>query len=1695
MEEVFDFDDLELESTEEKLTLPSWETLQNLIKPQPARINHPIPSETPRANYHITTEDILYPNGTKHKIAANLKAIHVLKQLEKSNRPASDEECKILIQYSGWGGIPQIFDPDNEKFAKEFIELKETLTYDEYVSARASTLNSHYTPKFLIKFMWQIAQKAGVTSGKFGEFGAGVGHFIGMMPPEINGKFTAIEIDSISGRIMKQLYPQAQIIIADIAKTLVKRNSLDLVIGNVPFDQVGPRDSDYVGYNLHNYCIGRALDALKPGGLAIVLTSASTMDSKSINARSNFASRAALLTAIRLPNNAFEEIGTEVVTDILVFQKGAKNSESFIDLQAIETPDNTGIMRINEYFANHKEQILGIPSNTGKMYGHMGSATISPYVAPPLTDLLTLPEMNVQQITMEETDLFGTVEEINSEIELPHPMREYCLFLHEDKIWQCRNQKGILFTDKNGQEFSGNERRKILHFINFKETLNQLLELQLNSQATETALQHYRNLLNQYYDFHIKNFGHLNNKIVHRNVQEDPDYLKLAATENIRKIIKTSLDGIKTNHLIYEKGDIYTKRTQHPWKEPETAENIEQAGMISYAYRHKIDIEYIASIMKISPEEAQTKLLNSKEFFEDPISRQIELKSAYLSGNVVKKLEIARELAPQNVPALEAVQPKPLRIEEIDFKLGSFWIPPQIVQSWMETSFNAQCKVNYSQAEDKWYVSTDYTTRYSMTEYQVADWDLFRLTENALNLKDPVVNRKEYDENGDEKLVVDQEATLTARQYQNELQDRFRNFVMGSNDISEQMENIYNTIFNSHVTRQYELPTFEIYPGAVGIINGRKFILREHQKRAVSRCIEGNTLLAHCVGAGKTAIMITAAAELKRLKLSSKTLIVVQNSTLQQFAEFAPKLYPNAKILVADKKDLVKEKRKRFLSRIAVVDWDMVIMAQSSFDMIKDDPDLVARHYEEQIEELRQILDECEDRPSIKEIERQIKQLKKMLEKLNDKKAEEDIIYFSDLGFTALFMDEAHNYKRNYFVTKMQRIRGLDRGASQRAFSLNLKIRHIMEKTGGRNIYFASGSIISNTLAELWTMVRYVSQDTLDEFGIGTFDRFASVFCGTETALELDAAGRFKMVQRFAKYCNVIELSKMFRTVADVILDEDLTEVERPPIKGGRPEQINITRSPIISRFMEYLCDLYEWFENSNNKRELSHIPLLIYGMSRKATIDPRLIDHRFPDDPNSKLNICVKNILNKYHEYRTIKGTQIVFCDLYRNVINKVELFNAWDEIKRKLIIGGIPENEIAIISDYNTDKQKSDLFEKVNSGEVRVVIGSTMRLGTGVNIQERLAVAHHIDCPFRPADMIQRDGRIVRQGNCIAEVEILRYGMEQTLDAGMYAILERKQKFINDAMKGRCARTIQEINDDAALDYASFSAAISGNDKLKRKVVIETRMKELDALERQFRRNIRIRMEQEAALINQIPDMKAEIPELEKFIQQYPKLELSSLALFYGDQQITGTITEKCEKLDQIINQGYFSASKNCSFLKPNGDYKMKDLRIGNLEFELTAYAQIIYGNRFDQDNTYIHFNLKKHSFSRLPVKTSDNAEDADKLLYAIRKLIADKPRELEKSRQELEAKIARLAKLKATPPEEFSSAKEKSALSVELEKIIYELNKTSEGIRRHYESENEPLLSDYFPQLGEVNTLSDTEIFDSENDDKNDNARLSA
>ena len=890
---------------------------------------------------------------------------------------------------------------------------------------------------------------------------------------------------------------------------------------------------------------------------------------------------------------------------------------------------------------------------------------------------------------------------------------------------------------------------------------------------------------------------------------------------------------------------------------------------------------------------------------------------------------------------------------------------------------------------------------------------------------------------------------------------------MDDRELALEVEQVYNECFNNYVLQQYDLPTFDVYPGASSVIDGKPFILREHQKRAVTRCIQENTLLAHAVGAGKTAVMITAAMELIRLKLATKTMIVVQNATLQQFAEFAPKLYPTANILVATKNDLVKEKRKRFLGRIATGKWDIVIIAQSSFNMIEDNPDLVRAKYQSELDEMERVQGtRCVtmqlNRRQKKAEEQRKRSLKNRLDKLEDRHASEDIVYFDQLGVDCIFMDEVHSYKRNFFVTKMTRVKGLNNAASQKAFSLTLKLNQIREKTGGRDIYTATGTPVTNQLPELFNMVRYVSPESLSAFHVDTFDRFASTFTQSETAMELNAAGRLKMVSRFCKFTNIVELSKMFRSCADVILPEDLTGIPKPPIKGGHPEQISLPRTEQVSRFMDYLSDVYTWFEQLDNskKREFTHIPLLIYGLSRKATIDLRLIAADAKDDPGSKLNVCVNKILEKYREYDSIKAAQVVFSDLFQLKNGKTVCFDVFREIKRKLIAGGIPADKIAIINDYKTDKQRQEVFDMVNSGDVRVIMGSTQKLGTGVNMQERLAVEHDLDAPFRPADAEQRTGRLVRQGNILPEVEVIRYGMAETLDAGMYQILTRKQKFINDALKGK-RRNMDEIN-DTSIDFASFSAQISGNPKLIRKVEVETRLRELQSLEYQFRRSVRRDEDLKSELERAIPRMEKDIERMKElaaypFPTDFPQIEINGVAL-------EGTSEYRVKQLaNHLTNKGIYQAIQHARREREDASIDLGYAKINGIEIELKAVCPFeIYRAREDQ--VVIRYRLAGESFYNGRIRVGSDVTTGSGLITSLKSVLDAKAKEAVGEAESLELNRQRLKQLAETEGKRvFKYADERIELQKELDKLLFELNEL-DLLHEDRRIEVMPRLSDY-------------------------------
>ena len=911
------------------------------------------------------------PTTPAARIEGNFKAIRLLKELKAEKRVPSHEEQITLSQFSGWGGLTEVF----MEGSRHYQALKELLSDEEYQTAQSSILDSYYTREYIIDFMWDLVrQELGIKSGKVAELGAGTGNFIGLAPFQKTYEFTAIEIDKISGNIAKTLYPESDIRIASL-ETVKLPEQYDLVIGNVPFGRFAPYDRNYRSYNawnLHNYFISRALDCLKENGHAVLLTSSSTMDKPgSMPQITN--GRAGLVKAYRLPNNTFA--GTEIIADILILKKGYRENLSG-NLQWVDTADNTGRIEVNSYFAQHPEHVFGKLSNTGKMYGKLNTPTVLPSdknlkehfdierkefmpalpEVPKNTDLFgnALPEATTPKV---EVISYAERTDIPEEKDPPENCREYSIFSTLDAAYQVIDGMGHRMKDRKGANLTIKETQKVHSFVKIKNALNELIEVQLDFNAPDEEIEDLRIRLRCIYNDHVAKYGVLSNKTIHKYCVEDPEYLKVAAIENCRKVTETNKAGIKTTKKVYEPSDILFKRTQWPWREPDHAENVVEAGLISHAYRNSIDLEYIARITGKDTESVRTELLASGEYFYNPAAQRIELKSHYLSGHIKMKIgEAQAHGLTANAEALKTVLPKPLTIEDIDFALGSFWLPAELVQKWIAKDLNGKVEIHYDEDSDSWKVDTDYRSRQLLNQYNLDKLDTVELIELILNLKDPVIQKSVWNaDRGTYVDVIDKEATLTARQYKNEIQNRFHDFVMDDRELALEVEQVYNECFNNYVLQQYDLPTFDVYPGASSVIDGKPFILREHQKRAVTRCIQENTLLAHAVGAGKTAVMITAAMELIRLKLAMKTMIVVQNATLQQFAEFAPKLYPTANILVATKNDLVKEKRKRFLGRIATGKWDIVIIAQSSFNMIEDNPDLVRAKYQSELDEMERV--------------------------------------------------------------------------------------------------------------------------------------------------------------------------------------------------------------------------------------------------------------------------------------------------------------------------------------------------------------------------------------------------------------------------------------------------------------------------------------------------------------------------------------------------------------------------------------------------------------------------------------------------------------------------------------------------------------------------------------------------------------------
>ena len=1588
-------------------------------------------------NHRIAPDDVLIPGGDVSKTKANIAAIKLLKELERDDRAATPEEKKILAQYVGWGGLPNVFKP-GDRFHQQISEL---LTPEELAAARASTINAHYTDRSVISSMWKLAERLGFHGGKVGEFGAGVGHFLGLIPDSLadQTKFRAVELDSVSGRILQKLYPAANVTVGGLEKTRIANNSLDMVIGNFPFGQNGPYDSRYPRLSLHNYFFARAVDAVKPGGLIVAVTSNSTLDNAvSRKAREWMAERADLVGAIRLPDNAFlKNAGTQVVTDIVILRKkgnGDFAGESFRDTVSVPTGDNSGDIEINEYYARNPEMLLGTLSNTGSMYReNMPTLTAR-------TGQDTAAELE-QAVARLPENIAGAIES-NLESEAvenaAEELREGEHFIRNNIVYVMQDGKPV--RKMNGDKMiSERDKGKIRSFINLTGAFNRTVQA-MTEDRPDAEIRERQHELERAYDEHVRKYGHISNSRSNTILRQDPNYLRISGLEY--RTTEVGENGVR-NKVVYHKSDIFSKRTMFKAEEPQSAASASDAATVSLNYRGKIDLPFIAKLIGKDVEQTKKELLSSERFYENPENGNVETAGRYLSGNVVEKLKVAEreaELNPdlrRNVTALEKVRPRRKNIDRIGFTLQSTWMPPEVIERWASAEFKIPVKIRYNKLADKW--SVEAPQRHSITAFQVGNADAIDILEGALNLSNVTI----YKKNAENKPVVDHDASVVARQYRAKLEELYHNFVMTTPEVAKLAEDAFHEKVNIFVPRHYDLPDLPHYPGAARIVNGKEFKLMDHQRKVVARGMEdGNALIAHCVGAGKTYAMITLAQELKRLKLAHKSLIVVQNATLQQFGESVMALYPNAKVLIADKRDLEGSKRKNFMSRVATGDWDIVVMAHSSFDMIPDKPELVRSRFKEEIDALEEAIRETGsgDKVTVKQLEQAKKRLEARMEKLNDRR-KDNVLYFDELGIDALFIDEAHEYKKNFFVTKMPNVKGLDKGSSEKAFSLSMKIEAVRQKTGGRNIFLATGTPVTNTLTELWTMVRYVSPQTLRDFNVESFDAFAALFTETVQAVEIDSAGRLRQVERFSKYNNIEELGKFFGAVADVVLPEQLKGVKRPPIKGGKPQNVVVPRSEMLGKLMNYLVDTYSWYEglSGNEKRENSHIPLVIYTQAKKASIDLRLIDSSMPDDPRSKLNRAVKMVAEKYREYEAQKGTQVVFCDMYQSSDGK---FNVYQEIKKKLTALGIPEHEIAVITDYTTDRQRSELFDSVNAGDVRVVIGSTAKLGVGVNMQRRLACAHHLDAPIRPSDMEQRNGRIIRQGNEIPEPEIFNYAIDRTLDAAAYQTLARKDKFIKQAMTGAAETGVLTDEDAESSDYATFAATISGNPKAIRKVELDAELRKLKSMQEQHHRDVFNAKQQIPALERTVEYSQKDIAVIDQVVKEYGNTDFTNLTLEYGDRKITGERKEVLPELDSLLER--IAANKGADV----------SARLNGIPLHFWFDESI-----FNEEGPRVAYSIEGLEKSR--VSHGGTCRKGSGLISSLRSVLANKETEKERAESSIERNRKMIEEYRTISRSSFAQQEKLDELTAENDEIMRELGPGQQAEKLISER---PVLSNY-------------------------------
>ena len=1640
-------------------------------------------------NYVI--EDREAVTGAKTKFQNNIAAIKILKQTEAENRAATPEEQGQLSLYSGWGGLANAFESDNDKWKNEYSELKGLLTDEEYTAARSTVLDSFYTDTAIVDSIYEVIRNAGFEDGNILEPAIGVGNFFGRLPEELRDKVNlyGVEKDSLSGRIAQKLYPQADITIDGFENTRFNDNSFDVAIGNIPFGDFSVNDSKYNSEHLkiHDYFFLKSLDKVRDGGIVAFVTSKGTLDKKDSSFRKTLAERADLVGAVRLPNNAFKSAGTEVTADIIFLQKREKKSE--IEPSWVHTGQLENGLTVNNYFVEHPEMILGEVVEGNKMFGRTDDTMCVPFNdGRTLSELLSSAVKNINfEYSASAEKLIPVSEHLTAE---PLKLRLQSFYRRNGEIYFYGSDKSGKIVNVSADKALGKKlnHERINSFIDIRDTLRELLDVQQYDNK-DSEIAQLQEKLNNCYDSFYSKYGLLHSSYNHSLLNSDGAYPLVASLE---------ADFAKDNNLLVKKSDIFTERVNKPTATISHVDTAEEALAVCVAEKGVIDFEYMSQITDVPPEDLKIGLREKGEIFAVPSytgdeDYEYQTASEYLSGDIYAKLDMAKAYASvngiyeSNVVALKEVLPTPLKAGDIDINLGATWIDKKYYEQFMYEIFETpqslksdyvsrffksdRIELDYSEYSGRWNI-TNKRADLSVTTvktYGASGLSAYQIFESVLNLSEPKVYKDKVDEygvverdkNNKPVRVLDVEATQVVQQKANAIRREFKNWIFKDANRRRDIVDTYNRTFNCVHAREYDGSHLN-FPGMNSNIQ-----LHEHQKNAIAHAIYGgNTLFAHSVGAGKTFEMIATAMECKRLGLCHKSLFAVPNHLTEQVGADFLKLYPNANILVATKDDFKSSNRKMLMSKIATGNYDAVIIGHTQLKMLPLSPERQEAFLQSQIDDIVAGLAEMKaqdgNKFTVKEMERTKKNLENQLEKLQSSK-KDNTVYFEELGIDKLFVDEAHEFKNLYCATKLQNVSGISSRASQRATELFAKCRYLDEKTGGKGVVFATGTPLSNSVTELHTMMRYLNYDFLASHNnMQNFDNWISAFGVQKKEYELAPAGnKFKERTRIAEYSNLPELMSMFKMVADVKTAETL----KLKVPDCELHIVDVEPTELQKELVDELSDRADEV-NSGSVDPSQDNMLKITGDGRKLGLDPRLISPDFEDNPNTKLNVCVNNVFDIYTDTAKDKLTQIVFCDLgvpSKNTGNDsskeqndnksvAELdsleetgkFCVYDDIRDKLIAKGIPATEIAYIHNAKTEAQKSELFSKVRSGEVRILLGSTGKMGTGTNVQDRIIALHDLDVPWRPADLEQRRGRMVRQGNINEKVHLYRYVTKGTFDAYSYQLLETKQKFISQVMTDKApARKCADV-DQAALSYGEIKALCTGDDRIREKLTLDNRVKELNSLKADYN-NTKYELEDAVAaypekrkqLLCTIGNIKSDIDNVKSFVDKDGKL-ICKLTL--GSQTFDLKNDEERKNAAKALTTAVAQVRI--------ADNRKKQVSVGNIcGFDISV---INNGNVYDD----IVVTIKgKYSYSaQLGVSAVHNLSKIEGLLYKTESVLDYSQNSLNKLDLDYKTSVALLEK----PFEYEAELQEKSARLSELTKILnIELahQKTESKPKTHY------------------------------------------